>query len=222
MKKNEVIEILSSDSDDDVVIVPIDKHNKINKFGKPEPKISLETEELECLEGPFWINDSVINSYINLMKSRTSQNVGSTNSFFFTKLKKDGPVEASVWEGIKGMPINRYDIFLIPICTGSHWFLILVDFIHEELCVLDPLGAKHINEAMLINSFLAFQCIKQLPIVQTEVPQQMNGFDCGAFLLQNAHCLIFNDGIFNYSQTDMPRIRERIKQELIEYLANKE
>ena len=221
MKKIEVIEILSSDSDDDAVSVPIDRHDKINKFGKLEPKISFEIEDLKCLEGPFWINDSVINSYLSLMKSRTVQNVGSTNSFFFTKLKKDGPVEASVWEGIKGMPINRYDIFLIPVCTGSHWFLILVDFIHEELCVLDSLGTRHDNEAMLINNFLAFQCIEKLPIVQKEVPQQMNGFDCGAFLLQNAHCLIFNDGIFNYSQTDMPRVRERIKRELMEFRASK-
>lgn len=189
---------------------------------KPKPKISFEFSDLNCLAPTQWLNDAVINSYMNLMKSKTSENIGSTNTFFYAKLERDGPESAVMWEGIKGEKLNIYEKFLIPVCSGAHWILICCDFVQNELQVLDPLGGMYHSKANTINGFLSYQGIPTLPVKHPRVPSQHNGYDCGVFLLSNARCHFFNNGIYNFSQGDIPNMRRKIKQELLDCVSNKD
>ena len=212
MKHHEIIEILSSSSDDENE----GKHLSALEMRKRALNISFTNKDLKTLDFGNWLNDSIINSYINLMRPEIDQSrFGITNSFFFTKLQRDGCEEASNWEGIKGRQLNDFELFLIPICAESHWFLFVLDFNQSTLHVLDSLGIMHLREARIVNSFLGFQGIDELQIERYEVPKQLNGYDCGAFLLQNIRCVFFGDGSFEYSQSDIAYIRQRIKNELI-------
>ena len=205
----DVIEILSSSSDDDY-----DQYKLSQNSQRRSLNVNFNESDLETLSGCNWLNDSIVNSYINLMKSYVSTNIGMTNSFFYSKLLRDGCEAASVWEGIKGRNLNEYNLFLIPICTGCHWILIALDFVNEELNILDSLGSLCEKEAQNINNFLKWQGISPLHIIQLEVPQQNNGYDRGVFLLQNIRCILFNNWNFDFDQIDIPQIRDRIKSEL--------
>ena len=211
MKHQEIIEILSSSSDNE-------DENPISDLDarKRSLNITFTQKDLETLNNRNWLNDSIINSYINLMRPHmNNKSFGITNSFFFTKLKRDGPQEALNWEGIKGKLLNEFELFLIPICTGTHWILFVLDFEHSFMFILDSLGLFYENEAKIINNFLHYQGISELPVGSYEVPRQLNGYDCGVFLLQNIRCILFGEGDFTYSQEDIPFIRNRIKNELI-------
>lgn len=197
------------------------KFLKQESMVKPPPRISFEYSELSCLRPTAWLNDAVLNSYLNLMKSKTLENIGSTNSFFYNKLERDGPQAAENWEGISGQKLNRYEKFLIPVCSGAHWILMCLDFIQNELQVLDPLHGRYNRKAEVVNSFLQYQKIPKLTITHPHVPDQENGYDCGVFLLSAARCHFFNNGIYNYSQKDMPEMRRKIKQDLIEYTSKR-
>jgi len=178
------------------------------------PKFSIDYHDLDSLKGKSWLNDSVINTYLSIMKYHSNESVGSTNTFFYNKLSRDGPEEASNWEGIKKVPLNVFDHFLIPICAGSHWILIDVNFKEECIDILDPLGGNYRSHYRKINEFLEFQNIPPLPIRYPQVAQQQNGYDCGVFLLQNAFCIFYQKDFRSYSQADIPMIRKRIYKEL--------
>lgn len=184
-------------------------------FIKSKPRISFTQEDLHTLDGCNWLSDEVVNSYLNILRSRSEENIGSTNTFFINKLERGEFDEALNWEGIRGEKINIYDKFLIPIHAGMHWIIACCDFKNNELDLLDSFGNSYTRMTDLINTFLEFQGITPLPVKHPQVPRQYNGYDCGVFLLSNARCILLNNGVFDYTQADIPNIRKRIKSELL-------
>jgi Ulp1 family protease len=183
-------------------------------FAGPSPSISVDDDDLTCLMSHEWINDQVLNSYISLLVSQSPANVGYTNSFFYPKLKRDGPEAAACWCGIKGTPIRRFDIFMIPICVDDHWILVAVNFMSGRICIYDSFRGEFPEFADTINRFLAFQGGSQLPVVYTDVPEQTNGYDCGVFVMMFARCICFGAALDSFAQSDMDTIREEIYAEL--------
>jgi Ulp1 family protease len=176
--------------------------------------ISVDKDDLRCLRGREWVNDQVINAYISLMVSRCARNIGYTNTFFYHKLERDGPEAASCWHGIKGAPISRYDIFIIPVCIGVHWILAAFDFIDAQLCIYDSFHGQFPEIANRLNEFIAFQGDEPFPVAYPAVPSQTNGYDCGIFVMQCARCLCTGEAFDSFSQRDMPAIRANILAEL--------
>ena len=179
-------------------------------------KLSFERSDLACLRPGNWLNDQILNSYITLMASQCSENIGYTNSFFLPKLERDGCAEASCWAGIKGRPICHYDKFLVPICCGVHWILGCYDFVEGALMILDSFHGRHGNIAALLNGFLEFQGTAPLNVCYPHVPSQLNGDDCGVFVLRFCWCLFFNEDLNSFSQADIPQMRVQIKRDLLE------
>lgn len=180
--------------------------------------LNYEFEDLNCLCGRQWINDAVLNSYLsycyNKIDENDARNIGLTNSFFLKSVERDGFKRASCWQGIKGQPINKYDLFLIPICCGSHWILAAIDFINHEIRMYDSFHGAHHDLVNLINGFLKFQGIEPLDSVIPDVPTQYNGYDCGVFVMEFGRCILLEKDINSFSQKDMPATRKRIYNEL--------
>jgi Ulp1 family protease len=176
--------------------------------------ISVNDSDLSCLRGHAWINDEVLNAYISLLASRSSSNIGHTNSFFYQKLERDGPEAVSCWQGIKGALISRFDIFVIPICVGLHWILAAFDFVDAQLCVYDSFHGSFPEIVARLNNFLAFQGGEPLPVAYPDVPSQTNGYDCGVFVMRLARCIFAGEPFDSFTQRDMPNIRANILTEL--------
>lgn len=184
------------------------------------PKFDLI--DLECLQGTQWINDAVLNSYLSICYNNIDENderkIGLTNSFFMKSIERDGYQAASCWQGIKGQPLNKYDLFLIPICSGYHWILASIDFLNNEINIYDSLHGEYSHTVRIINGFLQFQGINSLKANYPMVPTQHNGYDCGVFVMEFGRCLLLGDDINSFSQRDIPEARERIYAELCSYL----
>lgn len=178
---------------------------------------SIHADDLECLYGREWVNDSVVNTYIKLLKFRSPLNIGMTNSFFYSKLKRDGPDEASDWWGIRQEPLTSYDKFIIPISTGSHWILIVLDFEMSALQLLDSLNGRYNATASNINKFLNYLGIPSLDVQYPNVARQTNGYDCGIFICEYANCIFNERPLVSFTQADTPKIRLKILNELIPF-----
>ena len=51
-------------------------------------------------------------------------------------------------------------------------------------------------------------------------PKQEDANSCGVFVYKNMECLIFNDGRFNYSQANIIKIRNDLKERIINKMRN--
>lgn len=179
-------------------------------------RLTFDEDDLFCLSDGQWLNDQIINSYLALLASRSENNIGFTNSFFMKKLERDGADQAACWQGIKGQPIYRYDKFIVPVQHGCHWILACFDFISGELMIFDGFHQRYDDVAESLNSFLEYQGAERLSVVYPRCPSQLNGDDCGVFLLKFAECLFFDYTLDSFSQQHMPSIRRRIRRELRE------
>ena len=185
-------------------------------FVLPKPVLRFNDFELETLKPTNWLSDAIVNSYLSYMLSKSTEKIGCTNSFFYAKLAGSGPQASLNWAGFKEKPINHYDKFLIPICAGCHWILAVCDFKCKQLQILDSLGSRYSEVGNNINNFLGLLGIGSLTVTYPNVPHQMNSNDCGVFLLSNARCIFFNNGHFDFSQKDIPNMRLKIRNDLIQ------
>lgn len=181
-----------------------------------KPRLTFDDDDLMCLSDGEWLNDQVVNSYITLMASRSEKNIGFTNTFFMKKLERDGPESAACWQGVKGQPIYRYDMFLVPIQHGCHWILACFDFLSSQLLIFDGFHHQYENVAATLNSFLEYQGADGLSVSYPRCPSQLNGYDCGVFLLKFAECLFFDFDLNSFNQSHMSAMRRRVKRELRE------
>uniref|UniRef100_A0A8C4STT6 Ubiquitin-like protease family profile domain-containing protein n=1 Tax=Erpetoichthys calabaricus TaxID=27687 RepID=A0A8C4STT6_ERPCA len=133
-------------------------------------KQRITCRDLQTLGHQKWLNDEVINFYMNLLITRSEQEGGlkvyAFNTFFFPKLCAGGYQAVRRWT--KGMDIFEKDIIFVPLHLGVHWCL-------------------------AVSEFGVVSCFKW------EVPQQMNGSDCGVFACKYAD-YIARDKPINFTQ----------------------
>lgn len=109
------------------------------------------------------------------------------------------------------------DLLLIPIHLGNHWALCAVDFRLKKVAYIDSLLRPNSNVTSVILNFLAevhlFETESVLSAdewsesVQTDAPQQNNGFDCGVYLCINANLLSI-DSPLCYTCSDILEFRK--------------
>ena len=230
-----------------------DKGNKrLNKESKEvvnPKKINLKQEEgiesenivvttpfnLSCVNTPNWLNDEVINNYLQLLK-KENQNIFMFTTFFFTAFLRKG--FNGVCNYYRKYDILSYRMIFIPVHHSNHWFLITFD--GKYLISLDPynypesngLKKKHLLEgnrkyhehilmdlkehyfkplySLYKKQWTDLQIKVQMP---PDIPAQNNSFDCGVFLLMFAKYLVFRKE-FDFTNDDMRRMRDEIRNEL--------
>lgn len=207
----------------EAALVPYPKSEVlIHKFN-----IKITRRDIATLDGLNWLNDEVVNFYMNLIMDRSVRNkrlpkVYVFSTFFYPKLYQSGHKSVSRWT--KKVDIFTYDILLVPIHLDVHWCMATVDF--RKRCItyydsmlgdnpeclellLEYIKAEHLDKKKIAYRTAAWklECAK-------DIPEQMNGSDCGMFSCKFAE---FKSRLapLDFTQEDMPYFRQRMVYEII-------
>ncbi|RVE70567.1 hypothetical protein OJAV_G00065610 [Oryzias javanicus] len=192
--------------------------------------LSLTRKDLQTLSNLNWLNDEVINFYMNLLVERSKDpnlpSVNTFNTFFYPKLCSNGYYAVRRWT--KKMDIFAKDILLVPIHLGMHWCLSVVDFRKKSITYFDSMGGKNDKACQALFDYLQLEskdkkgkelvtsgwtlCSKE----PKEIPQQMNGSDCGMFTCKYAD-YITKDKPITFTQKHMPYFRRRMVWEILNH-----
>ncbi|WP_342265071.1 Ulp1 family isopeptidase [Cardinium endosymbiont of Philonthus spinipes] len=191
--------------------------------------IPIMQQDLIRLQGLTWLNDNIINAYMQLINRRSEEKenhlqprVCAFNTFFLQSLSKSGYSKVKKWT--KGKNIFSYDMVLIPVHLTNHWCLAVIDFRSKTIKYYDSLGGENWDCLKTLLDYLSqeitdkqqgklnqdewrLKCLKDLP-------QQKNHSDCGVFVCKFAD-YVARDAPINFTQHDMPYFRKRIAIEIL-------
>uniref|UniRef100_A0A8C5DDF8 Sentrin-specific protease 1-like n=1 Tax=Gouania willdenowi TaxID=441366 RepID=A0A8C5DDF8_GOUWI len=210
--------------------------NKALRGGNPHEVLSegfglsLTRKDLQTLSNLNWLNDEVINFYMNLLVERSKgpnlPTVNTFNTFFYPKLCSSGYSAVRRWT--KKMDIFAKDILLVPVHLGVHWCLAVVDFRIKTIMYFDSMGSNDSETCHILLDYLQQESKdKKNKVLDTsgwtlhskarnEIPQQMNGSDCGMFTCKYAD-YITKDKPISFTQKHMPYFRKRMVWELVNH-----
>uniref|UniRef100_A0A8C2VY50 SUMO specific peptidase 1 n=2 Tax=Chinchilla lanigera TaxID=34839 RepID=A0A8C2VY50_CHILA len=191
-------------------------------------RLTITRKDIQTLNHLNWLNDEIINFYMNMLMERSKEkglpSVHAFNTFFFTKLKTAGYQAVKRWT--KKVDVFSVDILLVPIHLGVHWCLAVVDFRKKNITYYDSMGGINNEACRILLQYLKQESVdKKRKEFDTngwqlfskksqEIPQQMNGSDCGMFACKYADC-ITKDRPINFTQQHMPYFRKRMVWEIL-------
>ena len=134
--------------------------------------------------------------------SRFSADTNIFSSCFYKKLTDFDPNRIRNWT--KRVNIFNKDFVVIPVCTGSHWILLIVKMNHGagiSMMILDSANRSSQKSSLTlerrIKSYLNDEWVAQTKhqlksqstisfeeVSYTNVPQQPNGTDCGVYVMK--------------------------------------
>uniref|UniRef100_A0A915CT69 Ubiquitin-like protease family profile domain-containing protein n=1 Tax=Ditylenchus dipsaci TaxID=166011 RepID=A0A915CT69_9BILA len=180
------------------------KHSPDNEHSyKSTSGIVLNNGDMKLLEPLQWLNDKIIEFYLELVVERSQINpllpkVYAFNTNFFNKLRRNA---ASAMRWTMKVDLQSFDIILVPIHLPGHWLYRLWTCERKEcitsiLCLeMERLSAR----------------AQRIPPSFGTIPTQMNGSDCGVFLCRFAEC-IARDADTDFKAADMNEFRKKIVQ----------
>ena len=233
-KRLEEIEKLSQDNEFPVLTNEmLAKVKKALSSGNPREVMvegfnaEITRGDISTLRESVWLNDEVVNFYFNLIKSRSESDgnlpkVHVFNTFFYPKIMKTGHAGVKRWT--RKVDIFAVDIILIPVHLGMHWCLAVVDFKNKEIVYYDSLKGKNPSCIQGLRKYLADESLDKKKkafdfagwkdIMPKDIPEQMNGCDCGVFMSKYAE---YKSRFvkFTFTQENMPYFRKRMIFEIL-------
>lgn len=194
----------------------------ISKFN-----MNITRHDLNTLEGMQWLNDEVINFYMELIKLRSEEvefmpKVHVMNTFFMVKLLSSGYAGVKRWT--RKVDIFSMDIIPVPVHVGKvHWCMAIIHMRDKSIRYYDSMG--HPNEAVLsaLENYLREESLekRKIPFDTSDwtiesvpdCPQQRNGSDCGVFSCMFAE-FISRDARISFEQQHMPYFRHKMVFEI--------
>ncbi|XP_040594500.1 sentrin-specific protease 2-like [Mesocricetus auratus] len=191
-------------------------------------KLQITRGDIQTLGNGQWLNDEIINFYMNLLVKR-NENQGYPalhvfSTFFYPKLNHGGYSSVKRWT--RGMNLFEKEIVLVPIHQKVHWSLIVIDLRKQSIVYFDSMGQTGQNICETIFQYLQNESKtrrnieldpsewKQYSVTSEEIPQQLNGSDCGMFTCKYAD-YISKDQPVTFSQQHMPIFRKRMVWEIL-------
>ena len=188
----------------------------------------LHESELYRLNPPHFLSDEIINAYLTLVSEKFSD-IFIFDTFFHTTLEENGFNSSRSY--VKRNPF-RTNKWLIPVnFQNCHWILLHANIENILLgkVVLDiydsaiNMDCAYDIEVEEIRKYIIFMHEKYLKSkisklnivlrnVSNTIPQQQNGYDCGAFLLGYALCLSGMKEI-QFTQVNIDQFRPNMKHE---------
>uniref|UniRef100_A0A674BZC6 SUMO specific peptidase 1 n=1 Tax=Salmo trutta TaxID=8032 RepID=A0A674BZC6_SALTR len=191
-------------------------------------RLTITRKDLQTLSHLNWLNDEVINFYMNLLVERSKDpslpTVHTFNTFFFPKLRSAGYSAVRRWT--KKMDIFSMDVILVPVHLGVHWCLSVVDLRKKSITYFDSMGGNNDEACRILLQYLQQESKdkkgKDLDTAEwtlqskkrNEIPQQMNGNDCGMFTCKYAE-YVTKDKPITFTQKHMPYFRRRMVWEIL-------
>ncbi|CAD6187920.1 unnamed protein product [Caenorhabditis auriculariae] len=156
--------------------------------------VKLTRKDLCTLDGMNWLNDEVINFYMELVceRSRNSSDLPKTyafNTFFYSNIATKGYTSVKRWT--RKVDIFAYDVLLIPVHLGVHWCMSVIDMGKKEITYYDSLLNDNYQSLELLRQYLSSESADKKKVsfdftgwkfeMKKDIPRQMNGSDCGVF-----------------------------------------
>ncbi|KAM3177514.1 hypothetical protein ACTXT7_004386 [Hymenolepis weldensis] len=193
-------------------------------------RLKVTLRDITTLTGNTWLNDVVVNFYLQLISHRSRQcpemlKVHAFNSFFYPQLVSLGYSGVRRWT--KSVDLFSQDLILIPVHDrGMHWCLTCVDFRVKTISYYDSLHGRNDQCLDRILGYLDAESRdkRNKPLedshswkkqnMERRTPSQQNGSDCGVFALTTAEFLS-RDAELIFEQSDMGEIRQRMIYEIL-------
>uniref|UniRef100_A0A915PK57 Ubiquitin-like protease family profile domain-containing protein n=1 Tax=Setaria digitata TaxID=48799 RepID=A0A915PK57_9BILA len=186
----------------------------------------ITRKDLLTLKGLDWLNDEVINFYMNLICERAKNDenlprVYAFSSFFYSTLSGKGYTSVRRWT--RKIDIFSYEMLLVPVHLGAHWCLAVIDFKNRIIDYYDSMGGSNDRCLDILSEYLCEESLDKRKnefdlsdwqlVNREDIPQQMNGSDCGMFACKFAEYVTRRAQI-SFSQEHMPYFRERMVYEI--------
>ncbi|XP_010143337.1 PREDICTED: LOW QUALITY PROTEIN: sentrin-specific protease 2-like [Buceros rhinoceros silvestris] len=205
-------------------------------FGRGQPEeimscafnLKVTREDIGTLCGLRWLNSEVINFYMKLLVERNKKagypTVHAFNTFFYTKLTSGGYTGVRRWT--RGVDLFEQDIILVPIHLRMHWALVVIDVRKKTITYYDSLRQKGDKICQTLFRYLQEESREKRNVDLAssewtlhsmephEIPQQLNGSDCGVFMCKYAD-YISRDEPITFTQRDMPGFRKKMAWEIL-------
>lgn len=188
--------------------------SRIEKFG-----ITLNSEDLNILDGHRWFNDNIINFYFKLLQERYDQTF-SFSCFLNTSIENHGQESVRNWNS--NVDIFVYKLVFVPINTGSHWTLIVINF---EAKKIEYFNSYVTTDRTYLDRFWEYlkaehRRKRNLELIEDgwkleirkRIPRQSNSFDCGPFVCRYGLTLCQNKQL-NFTEDTMDAFRKDIKRQ---------
>ncbi|XP_053568827.1 sentrin-specific protease 2 [Bombina bombina] len=191
-------------------------------------KLKITRQDFWTLKNKHWLNDEIINFYVSLLVERSKQNglpkLHSFSTFFYQKLLSGGYQAVRRWT--KCVNLFEKDIILLPVHLDVHWSLLVCDLRKKTIKYYDSVGQdgysiceeflKYLQEESKVKRNLSLNVAKwKLHSMKPhEIPQQMNGSDCGVFVCKYAD-YISRDKPITFTQSNMPEFRQKMVWEIL-------
>ncbi|KAJ0980656.1 hypothetical protein J5N97_008911 [Dioscorea zingiberensis] len=204
--------------------------------------IEITREVLQCLSCGAWLNDEVINVYLELLKERERREPDKFlrchffNTFFYKKLisGRNGYDYKAVrrWTSQKkiGYSLIDCDKIFVPIHKEVHWCLAVIDVKDEKLQYLDSLGGRGDTTVLRVLARYFMDEVKDKNNKEVDtaswtremvdgLPLQENGWDCGMFMLKYTD--FYSRGLdLCFKQEHMGYFRKRTAKEILRLRAD--
>ncbi|KAG2263360.1 hypothetical protein Bca4012_014415 [Brassica carinata] len=202
--------------------------------------IDITGEVLQCLTPSAWLNDEVINVYLELLKERETREPKKYlkchffNTFFYKKLVSDSgynykAVRRWTTQRKLGYALIDCDMIFVPIHRGVHWTLAVINNRDRKFLYLDSLNGVDSKILNALAKYLGDEAKEKsgkdidvsswdMEFVE-DLPQQQNGYDCGMFMLKYIDFFSRGLGLY-FSQEHMPYFRLRTVKEILRLRAD--
>ncbi|EPX72551.1 SUMO deconjugating enzyme Ulp1 [Schizosaccharomyces octosporus yFS286] len=188
--------------------------------------IPIMLRDLRTLKSRQWLNDEVINFYMNLLSDRSRSDsslprVHVFNTFFYTTLQKKGYAGVRRWARRASMKIADFDCVLVPVHLDVHWCMAAINKKKKRFEYWDSLAGSPGKVFDLLKEYYVAETKGAVDITDWEnyidhnSPRQQNGYDCGVFACKTAECLA-REVPLHFSQKDMPELRLRMAASIID------
>ena len=199
----------------------------------------LKGKDIHTLAPVTWLNDEIVNFMLGMLARRQRELCGPEgqpgvhffNTFFLNKLFQDDEVydynKVRRWSTEKKcgyLPI-KCDKIIIPVHQGVHWVLAVIDIKKKVVSYYDSLLGRDRkvvqnliryvideSEDKLKEKWARDEWKEEFP---SKIPRQMNGSDCGMFMLSYARCIAADYPEFTFDQSDMVNLRRRLLMEIL-------
>ena len=204
---------------------------------------AIESINLSCLDGANWLTSDIINEYGNLLtkqlknayvfsthfsislKNRGVDNMKgwTKNVNIFEKKFLFFPIhENAHWYLIvannQGKTLDVLDPY-VPMSYGPKSRISKRVFEKSRNKIKEKIDSEHLNHVnTILNKYILKhqQCPSSINydiLIRNDIPQQMNEWDCGVFLLSFMKFIALNKE-FNFETRHMPILRQTIREEL--------
>ncbi|XP_030379709.1 uncharacterized protein LOC115627955 [Scaptodrosophila lebanonensis] len=190
--------------------------------------LNITRNDIHTLVGNRWLNDEVINFYMNMLTDRSERKSGklpsvyAMNTFFVARLLQSGHSAVKRWT--RKVDLFSKDIIPVPVHVGGvHWCMAIIHMRNKTIRYYDSMGQPNPTVLQALELYLHEESLdkRKKPFDMSDfkiesvadVPHQTNGSDCGVFSCMFAE-YITRDKPLTFTQENMEYFRKKMILEI--------